>query len=420
MPLDISKLTVKEAAAILADKAIAARAAGIIKVAIGEQLQPYLSQLGDAAKGYWDKAGPIAQRGLEGAAVGGLGGLALGALSPDDEGNRHPWSSALTGLMAGGAAGAGGQALYDNLTKAQDPNYIRDAAGNLRSPGDVEAAQALADKNSLSGRASTAAGNVKDKLSSGISALVNRLGISTSLPTGNGGAAQPPGLIRQEMAQHPDITTGAEYAAPWAASGANLAARKLRQFTARPSNVNDPKVFRNALGNLDPKNNLYNLTAAQRGSLGGVSDDAARALTTAVRNKGVLRNSDLPGSTAAEVNSILGAPTVSSNKFIYPNEANIGDLSSGNINKLIGDSMKDMAPEGQVPMSRWQNMLGGEETDVGFGRRRMGGIGTTASIALPILGNLMTLIANNGATPQDTAAFQQQHGNPADYKPLVH
>ncbi len=73
---------------------------------------PQLQQLGSGAMDAL-KANPAAGAGLLGAGLGGAYGLATSFGRPEEE--RQPWSSALTGALAGGALGAGAGVAYDQL-----------------------------------------------------------------------------------------------------------------------------------------------------------------------------------------------------------------------------------------------------------------------------------------------------------------
>lgn len=150
-------MTVKQAAASLAAMAAARaekRAGGFLEnfaqVAapdaaaraggwLGRHVQPAVRA--------WQGLSPIAQSGIEGGVLGGLGGGALGLASPDEEGRRHPFRNALSGAIAGGALGVGGQAIAqggkglatnaDEVLKGPDGNPITADDGHQITVGEA-------------------------------------------------------------------------------------------------------------------------------------------------------------------------------------------------------------------------------------------------------------------------------------------
>lgn len=106
-------LTVKQAAALLAKRAVLRRDLAPLsmeKLAEGDfltQAGTYLSQ------------NPTLRNSLIGAGLGGLGGLAVSGMG--ERRKKRPWSSALTGAMAGAALGGGGTLAYNALSGLGEP-----------------------------------------------------------------------------------------------------------------------------------------------------------------------------------------------------------------------------------------------------------------------------------------------------------
>ncbi len=107
MPTTLATVTVKQAAASLARRAFRRTKQAAVKTAVPEWLADVVNPHTTSA----------ISRGIQGAGVGALGGLGLGLLRDDDE--ARPFSSAITGALAGGAIGAGGQALYNGVSSAK-------------------------------------------------------------------------------------------------------------------------------------------------------------------------------------------------------------------------------------------------------------------------------------------------------------
>jgi hypothetical protein len=122
----IDQLTVKQAADLLARKAVtvrtkqadeswmsqlASRFAPNLSKSLGSAMggTPGLSSISNA----WQGLPGAARSALGGAAVGGLGGLAMGAFDEDAAGQKHPLRSALTGALGGAALGGGAHLLMN-------------------------------------------------------------------------------------------------------------------------------------------------------------------------------------------------------------------------------------------------------------------------------------------------------------------
>lgn len=157
---DLGQVTVKQAAEALAARAVLVRAGspGITKIAFVKAAEGWLdgalnkfapegmasaknwasgmansAGLGGAlntAGQLWGGLHPAAQSGIQGAVAGGLGGMALGGLTEDEEGEHHPWSGALKGMLAGGALGAGGHLAYDHWQQRNKPADLAFPAKN--------------------------------------------------------------------------------------------------------------------------------------------------------------------------------------------------------------------------------------------------------------------------------------------------
>jgi len=164
---DLTAVTVKQAAAALACRALAVRGGSptVEKVAFEKAAEGFLGALAGkyapgalktvsdgvtgaankvglggalaSTKGIWDSLGSTAQSGIQGGLLGGLGGAALGGLTEDEEGESHPWSGALRGALVGGAMGAGGQAAYNHFSRVGEPATLKIPGKPKGSPLDA-------------------------------------------------------------------------------------------------------------------------------------------------------------------------------------------------------------------------------------------------------------------------------------------
>lgn len=104
---------------------------------IGQHAAPAAHGLMDLARSAGGiAANPELQNGLLGAGAGALGGAALGEFNPDENGEKHPLYGALMGALGGGAAGAGLTAAIHGHQRAATPGttLLDTDAGRVKVP----------------------------------------------------------------------------------------------------------------------------------------------------------------------------------------------------------------------------------------------------------------------------------------------